>query len=391
VSVNDNMRDDDPDHDPRLARLYQAASGEEPPAALDAAILAAARREVGARPQVIGAGGGQTSIPPVRAKRNWYMPVSIVAVLVLSVSLVVQVHQEKGDELAQPPAATSPLPKAQAPAAAPAAEPPAASSEKPDAVLRDAAPAKAKVAEEKQPESAKTTGAATAPEAYGELAKKQRAEKAESATDSAAAMTGAQRKDQSTGSAAREQGPAGETAPALKTAPGTAFGGFASGTQPSAVARRPEPFPEASERESPVVSAPAPAPAQASRDAAIEARARNEADRSVARGALQSAPVAPPAAVAAAPRRVAPTEEALAQPAPAMAEGRTSAAPPPPPPAKGAPAAKRALLWRGLEDQPPEKWLERLAEFRRDNRQADANELLAEFRRRFPDHPASAR
>lgn len=36
------------------------------------------------------------------------------------------------------------------------------------------------------------------------------------------------------------------------------------------------------------------------------------------------------------------------------------------------------------------KWLERLAEFKRDGRQADADELLAEFRRRFPDHPASA-
>ena len=48
-------------------------------------------------------------------------------------------------------------------------------------------------------------------------------------------------------------------------------------------------------------------------------------------------------------------------------------------------------VWRGLEEQPPEKWLDRLAEFKRDGRQADIDELLTEFRRRFPDHPASAR
>jgi hypothetical protein len=52
---------------------------------------------------------------------------------------------------------------------------------------------------------------------------------------------------------------------------------------------------------------------------------------------------------------------------------------------------KRAPTWLGLENQPPEKWLERLAEFKREGRSADAEELLNEFRRRFPDHPAGAR
>ncbi len=417
MSVNDN-HNDGLERDPRLARLYEAASGEEPPAALDAAILAAARREVSARPQVVG-GGGQTSIPPVRAKRNWYVPVSIAAVMVLSVSLVMTLHQEKGDELSQPPAATSQLPKAPAPAAAPAAEPPAASSEKPDAKLRNDAPAKPKVAEEKRVDADRVAKATPTPEAYGELAKKQRTEKLEAAADSAAAIASAARKDQPVGGAAREQGPASETAAApqarremqagtldrpygpaagvrgAEPAPGATFGGLASGT------RRPDPFPAASEREAPVTS---PAPAQASRDA-VDGRQRSEADRNVTRGAMQDAPAAaapaPPAKVAAAPRRAAPAEDVLAQSAPSIAEGRAAATPPPPPPAKPAPAPvakpalrlmeKRALLWRGLEDQPSEKWLERLAEFKRDGRQADADELLAEFRRRFPDHPASAR
>ena len=42
-----------------------------------------------------------------------------------------------------------------------------------------------------------------------------------------------------------------------------------------------------------------------------------------------------------------------------------------------------------LDNQPAGKWLEKLAELRREGRTSDAEQLLAEFRRRFPDHPAS--
>ena len=47
----------------------------------------------------------------------------------------------------------------------------------------------------------------------------------------------------------------------------------------------------------------------------------------------------------------------------------------------------RVLALRGLEDQPPEKWLERAAEFKRDSRWAEWQFLMIEFGRRFPDHP----
>jgi hypothetical protein len=377
-------RDDNLERDPRIARLLAAAGGEEPPAALDAAILAAARRGADARPQLVG-GDGHASIPPLRAKRNWYMPVSIAAVLVLSVSLVTLVHEEKGDELAQPPGTAGAPSKSSAPApAAPATSAPGAVvAEKPDAMLRDAAPATPKHAEEKRAEPAKVTEATAAPEAYAGLAKKQRAGKIESTADGAATL-GAVRKDQPASVAAREQGPpASDSATALKSAP-------------SVAKASPEPF---------------PAQARASRDA-VEARTRSEAERSTPHGVIQDAPavmtpvapspatVAPLAKVIAAPRRTAAADDALAQSAPPVIEGRVLATSPPPPvkPAP-APAAKPALrllqkpapLWRGLEEQPPEKWLERLAEFKRDGRQADADELLTEFRRRFPDHPASAR
>jgi hypothetical protein len=44
-------------------------------------------------------------------------------------------------------------------------------------------------------------------------------------------------------------------------------------------------------------------------------------------------------------------------------------------------------VWQGYERQPAEKWLERVEELRRAGRDAEAREMLAEFRRRFPQHP----
>ena len=63
---------DDPGapRDPRLDAAWRAASHEEPPVALDAAILAAARREVGARPQSLGARAAMRAAPAVVAARR---------------------------------------------------------------------------------------------------------------------------------------------------------------------------------------------------------------------------------------------------------------------------------------------------------------------------------
>ena len=397
---NDNL-----ERDPKLARLLEAASREAPPAALDAAILAAARREVDARPRLAGGGeggggGGESSATPVRAKRNWYVPVSIAAVMVLSVSLVTLIHEEKGDELAQPPASAS----APAPAPAAAKAPPAAEAEKPDAMLRDASPAKPEPTEKPRSEADNKSTAeskvAAAPETYAELAKKQRSEKTVSPADGAVA-SGAARKDQTASAPAREQSAASDTAvsppvparredqadpqvraPAAVRREPEAGGGFAAERQRSTIG--PRSFDGGTSgtsgtlggaagalpgTASPPASSPAPremrptpepVPAQAPARDAVEAPPRSESDRTTTRGVIQEAPA--PAASPAAP---APQAKATAPP--------------------------RPPLWRGLEDQPPEKWLERLAEFKRDNRQADAAALLAEFRRRFPDHPASGR
>jgi hypothetical protein len=60
---------------------YRVASQEQPPVALDEAIRAAARREVGARPLTIGSGFGG----------SWRVPASIAAVVVVSVTVAVMV------------------------------------------------------------------------------------------------------------------------------------------------------------------------------------------------------------------------------------------------------------------------------------------------------------
>lgn len=61
--------------DELVSQAYQALDKETTPAALDEHILAAARREVGSRPQKIS------------FSRRWAVPISVAAVIVLSVSL----------------------------------------------------------------------------------------------------------------------------------------------------------------------------------------------------------------------------------------------------------------------------------------------------------------
>ncbi len=85
----------DPPRDAALTAIYRAAPADVPPATLDAAILAAARREVRARPREAGF-----------SFRSLRVPMSIAAVLALSVSLVTLMREE-APELTEPPRADS--------------------------------------------------------------------------------------------------------------------------------------------------------------------------------------------------------------------------------------------------------------------------------------------
>lgn len=269
------------ERDPRLDRLYRETAREAPPAHLDQAILAAARREVGAGPRSLSA-----------RVRRWRVPVSLAAVIVLSVSLITLVREEGGDPLAPQPPSRAPAP-AEAEADARPAQPPA-----PAASMR-AAPG---------------DDARSGPPA-------ERARKADSA-----------RRDEVSLSA---QG--ARTAPA------------------------PEPSAQA-----------VPRPFEAMPDAARETTAQPKAPAAVEERA---------GAPAASAGRVAPPVAA----APARDTARAKA-PAPSPQAAAAPASAQLPPWHGLEQEPPGKWLERVAELRQLGRTAAAEELLAEFKRRFPDH-----
>ena len=90
--------------DDRVDAAYRAMPGEAPPPALDAAIQAAARRAVGARP------GGT---------RRWQLPMSIAAVLALAVGVSLQVEREKPMVVDGTPVSSG---SAEYPVAPPAAE-----------------------------------------------------------------------------------------------------------------------------------------------------------------------------------------------------------------------------------------------------------------------------
>lgn len=318
------------DRDPQLDRLYREAAREEPPARLDAAILAAARREVGARPRAVSA-----------RLRAWRVPISIAAVVVLSVSLVTLVREEGGGQLERPSAVdlysrsaeTAPVPAATPEAAkAPAhAQPPAAApASRDDAVLGATAPAK--VAEETARRAADASAArSAAPEPQ--------------APPRAAAPSPRPFQD---APAARERRPAPST---------DQMAGMGTATPP--------PSNLGSEMESP--AAPA-APAPVAPNSAMRMMQRDKSAASNAAGSVSAVP--PPVAGT-------PAEK----PRPRL-EARSLQGERPP-----AEAARLAALLKEFEPQPPEKWLEKIEALKREGRKGEADDMLAEFKRRFPDYP----
>jgi resuscitation-promoting factor RpfA len=274
--------------DPRdadLSRLYRESAREAPPAHLDAAILAAARREVGARPQRRGA----------FAASRWRLPVALAAAVVLSVSVVTMVMEEGSDDFSAPapPRAAAPAlggpHEAAAPVPAPAQEP------------REARTSGKLAEEEARPRALDAPGGA-------------RQRMLDRAEPGRSQVEAGPRTDQK-----RASESAAELAPR---------------------------------------SLPA-APAAAERDAASKPLAKR----------APAAPEPADAGAVATMRREAYADEAKV----------TARVPPLSPGVAGEVKA--------LDAESPTKWLERIAALRRDGRGTEADELLAEFRRRFPDHP----
>ena len=109
------------DGEPKVSAAYRELGAEEPPRALDEAILAAARREAGARP----------GSPGRAAPQRWFASLAAAAVLVLAVAvtLTLQPEQPGIEDVSTSAGRVRPAPAAKravpAPSAAPAAQEPA--------------------------------------------------------------------------------------------------------------------------------------------------------------------------------------------------------------------------------------------------------------------------
>lgn len=116
------------EHDDAIRQRYRDLPREEPPRAVDDAILAAARRELETRPAPLVAPSGRL---------RWMFPVAAAAVIVLSALVTLHIQREQPDlELASAPPPTSPAPPQKDEAAAP--KPPA------EAPIRGALPEQGK-------------------------------------------------------------------------------------------------------------------------------------------------------------------------------------------------------------------------------------------------------
>ncbi len=97
--------------DPKISERYRELPREEPPRALDDAILAASRRAVRARPAPLVAPSG---------RRRWYVPVAAAAVITLAVAVTLHIQHDRPSEEID---AVSPSMKVQETPAPKAAEP----------------------------------------------------------------------------------------------------------------------------------------------------------------------------------------------------------------------------------------------------------------------------
>lgn len=302
MAMSEYNRTGNPMDDPRLARLYREAAREEPPVRLDAAILAAAHRDAGAGPRLLGSAW----------LRSWRLPVSIAAVVALSVSLVTLMFNEGGDQLTAPP-------------------PRPADSRAKLRVEQDAAALPAKPVETASPATRPVPG-----------------------TGAAGTQPGTQESRRAEKSTANEAKQA-HTVEASRGVPQPFPAAPLSGTTEPHAAEAGAPPLRDSARQPPA----ADIPAAASKSSADLARPPSVVAEESAVGRTN----APPMRSRAVPEAAAPA---------------------------GLQARQKSALIREYENEAPDKWLEKIAALRREGKTAEADGMLAEFKKRFRDYPVPA-
>ena len=345
-----------------LRSRYRAASQEQPSAQVDDAIRAHARRAVGARPRSIAAPFGA----------SWRVPLSIAAVLVLSVTLTVMVtRQDRHVPTAESPPARDALSQG-APASAPAESSQQPQSQQPPqaavpSATRQLSRDQVPLADTRAPQEAK--GSASTEENAPERREKTRAAKTPEVQSSAA-------KD----SASPELYQAPAPAPSLDE---------------SKLKKEAQPFPAApAAPAAPSVPRAEPAPAAAPpAQTAVRAEAMREHERDQAvseTGAGQRGVVTgrqdaakPSSANAADAQSNLKAEPSAAgsleargarqkQVAPATAGASAQSAPPPP-----------AAPW----ESDPKAWLRHIETLVRDKHMSEARDSFKAFRQRYPAYP----
>ena len=370
MEMSAQPRNDDEPGDARLSQLYRESGAPEPPATIDQAILAAARREAHARPRRIGAW-----------LREWRVPMSIAATFVVSATLVMVVVEEGGHRIEEPPPTASVPARKESPSTEASPKDDAAARTPPAIAPDDARRAKDAASLAAEPGRAATRQAAKTVqerEALPDTAAPGEAPRAQPAPPPPAPSRAAPPGESEQRAVPRQE----PDAPRAAEIP--------SGSEPSTRRERTEDI--------------APDLGMSRRgfvedQGADQGGARPPATSTLGpRGFDAPAPVSPPREAG----RAAPAAPGEGAPASNAEERRdaASAASTPPPAAKRPSArvqaapkprseSRGAVLARGLLDQPPEKWLERVEQLRSEGRHSDADGLMVEFRLRFPDHPAA--
>jgi len=327
----------DMERDARLEALYHAATRDEPPQALDDAIRAAARRAVSSKPR--------SAVSPF--SRSWGVPVSIAAVIVLSVSLVVVIRDE-APEMVKPPRADAPAMSA-----------------------------------ERRQEPVASDRASSVPEASPPPKPKQSNGIRLNAPQQALRPDAGIRGNAAPPSATQPQKDAramGQLRPApsllAKRSPAEAFPAPGAARDKASASDEQPSLKEEMRRDDDAVGEPntrsernqsqAKATPSVSAETKTQRQRELEADSadSTSRARVAAAPESKPAAAAAAAPSVSGT------------------------PAK--PASPAADAMQGYVDLPPEKWLERIADLRKQGRIEEAKASFTAFRKRYPEHPLPA-